>query len=578
LPYLNFSSFDFCQDCEKRNPSENLGQVLFGDRITSSPYKFSFNKTETCKKVCVKSYDSENDDHKRKLAFLKKGIQLNYQHHWIIDNMPVIWCHIIEDGKYCTPGFPIGCFITKNDEAKDACAIHPEFNKSNTFYLFNHVDIIITYHKESERNRGIARLVAARLDPQSYKHSDENHLTCSGPPMEIPREHTENLRVTYTYSVRFEENKSIKWASRWDYILESMPHTNIQWFGIMNSFVIALFLSGLVAMILLRTLHKDIISYNQASFSQEIQEDFGWKLIHADVFRPPRSRMLLSAFLGQGIQVLIMTFITLFLACFGFLCPANRGALMTCAVVLWVLLGTPAGYVSARMYNTLKGVNWKSNFLLTALLCPGVVFVDFFFINLILWVEGSSAAISFGTLLGILVMWFGISVPLTFLGAYFGSKKKQCKCPVDTNRIPRHIPQQSFFTKPFFGIIIGGVLPFGCIFIQLFFILNSIWSHQMYFMFGFLFLVFIILLITCSEATVLLCYFHLCAEDYHWWWRAFLTSGFTAVYLFIYAVYYFFIKLQITGIASSILYFGYTMVLVLIFFLFTGNHRITSCI
>ena len=31
-------------------------------------------------------------------------------------------------------------------------------------------------------------------------------------------------------------------------------------------------------------------------------------------------------------------------------------------------------------------------------------------------------------------------------------------------------------------------------------------------MFGFLFLVFIILAITCSETTVLLCYFHLCAE------------------------------------------------------------------
>lgn len=25
---------------------------------------------------------------------------------------------------------------------------------------------------------------------------------------------------------------------------------------------------------------------------------------------------------------------------------------MTCAVVLWVLLGTPAGYVSARMYKS----------------------------------------------------------------------------------------------------------------------------------------------------------------------------------------------------------------------------------
>lgn len=43
---------------------------------------------------------------------------------------------------------------------------------------------------------------------------------------------------------------------------------------------------------------------------------------------------------------------TVVLACLGFLSPANRGALMTCAVVLWVLLGTPAGYVSARLYKS----------------------------------------------------------------------------------------------------------------------------------------------------------------------------------------------------------------------------------
>lgn len=43
--------------------------------------------------------------------------------------------------------------------------------------------------------------------------------------------------------------------------------------------------------------------------------------------------------------------------------------------------------------------------------------------NLILWVEGSSAAIPFGTLVAILALWFGISVPLTFAGAYFGFKK-----------------------------------------------------------------------------------------------------------------------------------------------------------
>jgi len=37
-------------------------------------------------------------------------------------------------------------------------------------------------------------------------------------------------------------------------------------------------------------------------------------------------------------------------------------------------------------------------------------------------------------------------------------------------------------------------------------------SHQMYYMFGFLFLVFIILIVTCSETAILLCYFQLRAQ------------------------------------------------------------------
>ncbi|XP_068181813.1 transmembrane 9 superfamily protein member 5 isoform X1 [Antennarius striatus] len=593
LPY-EYDVFDFCKDPSERRPSENLGQVLFGERIESSPYRFQFKEDVKCELVCQRTYKKDKEEDAKKLDFLKMGMQLNYQHHWIIDNMPVTWCYDVEDGqKYCNPGFPVGCLVTKEGRTKDACVINAEFNKKNTFYVFNHVDIKIIYHSgESEGWRG-ARLVAATMEPKSFKETNDKPTCDSSTPMEVPVMFSNDLSISYTYSVMFEENNSIKWASRWDYILVSMPHTNIQWFSIMNSLVIVLFLSGMVAMIMLRTLHKDIARYNQVDQAdlikllsphgkstqlyEDAQEESGWKQVHGDVFRPPRKGMLLSVFLGQGTQIFIMTFITLFLACLGFLSPANRGALMTCAVVLWVMLGTPAGYVSARLYKTFGGEKWKTNVLLTALLCPGVVFADFFLMNLILWVEGSSAAIPFGTLVAILALWFGISVPLTFVGAYFGFKKAAIEQPVRTNQIPRQIPEQSFFTKPVPGIIMGGILPFGCIFIQLFFILNSIWSHQMYYMFGFLFLVFIILLITCSEATILLCYFHLCAEDYHWWWRSFLTSGFTAVYLFIYAVHYFFSKLQIIGAASTFLYFGYTMIMVLIFFLFTGTIGFFAC-
>ena len=76
--------------------------------------------------------------------------------------------------------------------------------------------------------------------------------------MSIKGEGSVDADIVYSYTVTFNVQNDVKWSSRWDYILESMPHTNIQWFSILNSLVIVLFLSGMVAMILLRTLHKDI--------------------------------------------------------------------------------------------------------------------------------------------------------------------------------------------------------------------------------------------------------------------------------------------------------------------------------
>lgn len=130
---------------------------------------------------------------------------------------------------------------------------------------------------------------------------------------------------------------------------------------------------------------------------------------------------------------------------------------------------------------------------------------------------------------------------------------------------------------PILGIIMGGVLPFTCILIQLFFILNAIWYSQMYDMFIYQFLLLLILVITCSESTILLCYSHLRLEDYRWWWRSFLASGFTAVYFFGYCCYYFVVKLSIADVASTILYFGYTAIMVFLFFLMTGAIGFLAC-
>lgn len=78
--------------------------------------------------------------------------------------------------------------------------------------------------------------------------------------------------------------------------------------------------------------------------------------------------------------------------------------------------------------------------------------------------------------------------------------------------IPRQIPDQSWYMQSVFSVVIGGILPFGAVFIELFFILSSVWLNQFYYVFGFLALVVLILVITCSEISIVLVYFQLCSE------------------------------------------------------------------
>ena len=77
-------------------------------------------------------------------------------------------------------------------------------------------------------------------------------------------------------------------------------------------------------------------------------------------------------------------------------------------------------------------------------------------------------------MIALLFMWFGISVPLVFLGAFFGFKAKLHENPCRTNEIPRQIPEQAWYMGGGFNVLMGGILPFGAIFIELFFIMTSV--------------------------------------------------------------------------------------------------------
>lgn len=64
-------------------------------------------------------------------------------------------------------------------------------------------------------------------------------------------------------------------------------------------------------MIMVRTLRRDIARYNTDDSFEETLEETGWKLVHGDVFRPPRHPRLFAAVIGSGIQIFFMALITI---------------------------------------------------------------------------------------------------------------------------------------------------------------------------------------------------------------------------------------------------------------------------
>jgi transmembrane 9 superfamily protein 2/4 len=331
----------------------------------------------------------------------------------------------------------------------------------------------------------------------------------------------------------------------------------------------------MVAVIMIRILHRDLARYNTEALSEEEQkEETGWKLIHGDVFRPPKHANWLCILAGTGTQVIAMVLVTLFFAALNFLSPANRGGLTSALLFFFVFLGMLAGYNSTRLYKLFQLDDWKRNTLYTALFFPGVMFTGFFILNLFVWSTKSSMAIPFWWLIALLILWLGISVPLVYFGSYAAMKKPVHEHPCKINNLQRMLPPdsaQSWYASPYLSVLLGGILPFAAVFIEIFFIMSSVWLNQYYHVFYFLFIVFLILAITCAEITIVLCYFQLCNEDYHWWWRSYLTPGSSALYLFLYSILYFCTRLQIVKFVSGLLFFGYMALVSFAFFILTGT-------
>ncbi|XP_068659012.1 transmembrane 9 superfamily member 1 [Aristolochia californica] len=502
----NYYSLPFCQP--RRNPIHKwggLGEVLGGNELIDSQIDIRYQKNVDRGTICQLELDAA------KVKHFKDAIENAYWFEFFVDDLPA-WGFVGE--------------------------LHPDKSNEHRHLLYTHKNIIIKYNGE--------QIIHVNLTQESPR------------PLEAGK------TFDLTYSVKWVPT-NITFARRFDVYLDyPFFEHQIHWFSIFNSFMMVIFLTGLVSMILMRTLRNDYAKYAREdddleTLERDVNEESGWKLVHGDVFRPPRNLVLLSAVVGTGAQLATLVLLVIVLAIIGML-YIGRGAIVTTFIVCYALTSFISGYVSGGLYSRNGGKNWIKSTILTASLFPFMVFGIGFLLNTIAIFYGSLAAIPFGTMVVVFIIWAFISFPLALLGTVVGrnwSGSPNNPCRVKT--IPRPIPEKKWYLTPSVVSLMGGLLPFGSIFIEMYFVFTSFWNYKVYYVYGFMLLVFLILIIVTICVTIVGTYFLLNAENYHWQWTSFFSAASTAVYVYLYSIYYYYVKTKMSGFFQTSFYFGYTL-------------------
>ncbi|XP_046391984.1 transmembrane 9 superfamily member 3 [Ischnura elegans] len=372
---------------------------------------------------------------------------------------------------------------------------------------------------------------------------------------------TLDAKIPFTYEVNWKKS-NVKFEDRFDkYLDPNFFQHRIHWFSIFNSFMMVIFLVGLVSMILMRTLRKDYARYSKDEelddMERDLGDEYGWKQVHGDVFRPASHSMLFSALIGAGYQVTIVTLSVIVFAILGEL-YTERGSLLSTAIFVYAATSPINGYFGGSLYARTGGKIWIRQMLLSAFMLPALVCGTAFFINFIAIYYHASRAIPFGTMVAVTCICLFVILPLTAVGTVLGRNLAgQPDFPCRVNAVPRPIPEKKWFMEPAVIVVLGGVLPFGSIFIEMYFIFTSFWAYKIYYVYGFMLLVFIILMIVTVCVTIVCTYFLLNAEDYRWQWTSFLAAASTSGYVYLYSFYYFFFKTKMYGLFQTAFYFGY---------------------
>jgi len=497
----NYFSLPFCRG-EKKSIShyhETLGENILGVELEYSGVDIKFKRDTTKTEICSTTLTPEN------LDTLSYAVRNHYWYQMFIDDLP-IW----------------GIIGEMDEGGKSA-------------YIWTHKKFDIGYNGN--------RIV-------------DVNLTSEGKVLLRPGD-----KLSFTYEINWKPS-TIQFVDRFDkYLDPGFFQHKIHWFSIFNSFMMVLFLVGLVSMILLRTLRKDYARYGKDEdlddMERDLGDEYGWKQVNGDVFRPPSHPILFASLIGSGYQIATVAILCITFTIMGDL-YTERASLFSTAIFLYAVSAIVNGFTGGSLYSRMGGKLWMKQMIVGAFIVPMLICGVAFLVNFISIYYGSSRSIPFTVMLSVTAICLFIILPLTAAGTVLGRNiNGVANNPCRTNAVPRPIPEKKWFMEPNFIVLASGILPFGSIFIEMYFIFTSFWAYKIYYVYGFMLLVFLILAVVTVCVTIVATYFLLNSEDYRWQWTSFLAGASSSFYVYLYAIYYFFFKTKMYGMFQTVFYFGY---------------------
>jgi transmembrane 9 superfamily protein 1 len=377
--------------------------------------------------------------------------------------------------------------------------------------------------------------------------------------------------VRFSYSVAWKPT-DIAFEDRLTHLNDAsfLPQSlEIHWLSIVNSVVLVVLLTAFLGIILLRIVRNDLTQYLTEDEEEGMMEvETGWKLVHTEVFRAPEYPNLFASIIGAGAHLFATGTALLLVALTGAFSYSRRGAMLSATILLYALTSVVGGYVSGRLYKQLGGGQWVWNTITTMLMFPLPLFALFVFLNTTAFAHASIAALPIGTILLLCGVFIIVAFPLTLLGSILGKNTTTWTPPVRTNKVRREIPLVPWYRSPLLaGLLLGGLLPFSAISIEVHYTFAAIWGHKVYTFFGILALAFVLLALVTAFVVVALVYYQLAQEDWQWWWRSVVGGGAVSLYIMAYSFVYFFNHSDMSGFLQVSFFFGYMGLVAYAFFL-----------